>query len=120
MMDGEETVEQAKEYQDAVLRLGQAVESLEKNEGWEVFLALFKRKKKEIEARSDYDSLEMFRADRGAIEIVEGILDELKTFKEDGQATADFIAAMAEGEEQPSRGIMLIEAAEDGGHNREA
>jgi hypothetical protein len=103
-------------YKAAAARLGGAIEALERHDGWQIFLGLFHRRKQEIYSRSDYETLDEFKGDRKAIEIVQGIIEEMMTFKEDAEALTHALSTMNQGEEVP-RGIMLIEAVE--GENQE-
>lgn len=114
---GELDLAKIKEYANNASRVGGALEGLFKHEGWQIFLALYWRRKKDIQAKSDYDSLDAFRGDRKALEIIDELIEEMRGFiAEAGEAQAALVGIS--GEEAPPRGIMLIEAMED--TNREA
>lgn len=101
----------SKAYQAAVEALASACENLLGSDGWQIFLALFHRRKQEIYSRDDYETLADFKGDRKAIEIVEGIIEDMRTFKEDGEAQREYLAHLNDADPTP-RGIMLIEAVD--------
>lgn len=107
--------EEGKAYNSAAISVGSAIESMIKSDGWSIFMALFERKQKEIQLRSDYESLEEFKADRKAIDIVHELVDITKTFKEDADSILD--SMKKDGEQVKSRGIMMLDTLEGG--NRE-
>jgi len=106
--------EKIKEYAAATGRIAAAVESLTRQDGWQIFLLLYARKKQEIKEKSDYPSLEAFKADRAAIDIVESILDQFKGYTQDATDAATLLSGLSPEDEPKDRGIMLIEAAEGG------
>lgn len=112
MADAQE-IEKAKDYAAAAGRIAGAVEALLKHDGWEIFMALYKRECDAIRAREDYDTIEAFRGDREAIRIVDGIIETFKGYVEDAEAAAKALEGLST-DEPRSRGIMLIEAAEGG------
>lgn len=106
--------ERLKQYTASAGKISSAIQSIIRSDGWMIFLALYKRKKREIMDRDDYATIEEFKADRKAIEIVDGILDEFNGWIEDAEAAAVLLAGLTGEESTPDRGIMLIEAAEGG------
>ncbi len=80
-------------------------------DGWRVFMALYNRKKHEIKETVNYDTLADFKADRTALDIVDGIIEEMEGFKKDAEEAQQLINDSSTGQ-QKERGIMLIEAVE--------
>lgn len=111
-MAGELTADKIKEYSANSARVASAIEGLMRHDGWQIFLALYDRRKEDIRAKADYASLEDFKADRRAIEIVDEIIEEFKGFVADAAEAAAFVAGLPTEEEPRSRGIMLIESME--------
>ena len=54
------------------------VEAMLKSPGWEIFKDILGKKFQEIKDKDDYETIEDFRADRKAVEIVSGIVKELE------------------------------------------
>ena len=54
------------------------VEAMLKSPGWEIFEDILDKKFQKIKDKNDYETIEDFRADRKAVEIVSGIVKELK------------------------------------------
>lgn len=107
--------EKIKEYAASTSRIASAIGALVKHDGWIVFMALYERRKKEIRAKDDYASLEEFKADRKAIDIVDGILDTFEGYIKDAGEAAELLQGLST-EPPVNRGIMLIEQAEGGGN----
>lgn len=106
--------EKIKDYAASTGKIAAAVESLIRQDGWQIFMALYARRKQEIRDKDDYPSLEAFKADRQAIDIVEGILDTFKGYIQDAGDAATLLAGLSPDENPKDRGIMLIEASEGG------
>ena len=106
-----------KEYAAASSRIGSAIEALSKHDGWQIFIALYARKKNEIKERRDYEDIVEFRADRKALDIVDALFDEMEGFVTEAGEAAERLSQISPDEGQ-SRGIMLIEQME--GSNRES
>lgn len=94
------TADEAKAYASKAANIAHAVESLQKHNGWQVFLACFYNKKEEIYAKEDYATIEAFHADRTAIKIVEEILEEFKGFVEDAEGAAEILIKLTESDDQ--------------------
>lgn len=103
-----------KNEHQATIKIASAVESMLKQDGWKIFMALYDREKKRIRAKDDYASLEDFKADRKAIDIVDSVLDTFEGYMEDAKAASLLLNALSAAEEDggKNRGIMLIEASE--------
>lgn len=114
MQIGDLDPERIKDYAAATGKIAQAVESLTRHDGWLIFMALYQREKNRIKEQSNYSTLEDFKADRRAIEIVEAILDEFQGYISDAQGAGDMLAGLSPETAGKDRGIMLIEAAEGG------
>lgn len=112
-----------KTYAADASRVGGAIESLKKSDGWQIFRGLLERHKKEILLKSDYaddlTGLAQFKGDRKAIDIIEDIFTEMDSFVEDAARAQESLLGISGTEEEKPRGIMLIEALEEGA-NREA
>lgn len=116
-MDGREPIidaAKAKEYANDMQKVASAVESLQKHDGWKIFLALFVTKKIEIKDREDYDSLEDFRADRRAIGIVEDIIGTFDGYREDATQARTLFDKLADAENQTPTSISLGQDNETG------
>ena len=116
---GEELdIDKMKHYAANASRVGTAIEALKRHDGWQIFVALFHRRKKEIQDRSDYaddlQGLAQFKGDRKAIEIIESIFGEMDGFIEDANSAQEALQGISTEPEKP-RGIMLIEAMEESG-----
>lgn len=119
-MDGEHTqisTEKAKEYAANLDSVASACESMMKSEGWGLFMALFEIEKRAIKDTEDYATIEEFRADRGAIKIVEAIIEKMRGYISDAQSAAELFQRLQGKGEDASRGIMMIDAVEQ---NRES
>lgn len=113
-------VERARDYAKNVSRVGGALESLKKHDGWNIFLALFYRMKKDFAGKEygdDHAALVEFKGDRKAIKLVEDLFSQLEDLMGEAGDAARALGDIT-GEEEVPRGIMLIEAIED--PNREA
>ena len=110
--------EKVKAYAANIASLAQAIEQLEKSDGWAVFMALFQREKQIIYEKDNYDTLADFKGDRKAIEIVDGIIDIFKGYKQDASDAATLLTGLSPDDAKQERGIMIIEAAEES--NRES
>lgn len=107
-------IDKIKDYAANASRVGGAISSLFKHDGFQIFLALYHRKKKDIMAKDDYETLEAFKGDRKAIEIIDELFEEMKGFIEEADDAAKALVGIS-GEEPAPRGIMLIEAMEESG-----
>ena len=105
--------EQLKVYAANADKIAVAIEALMKQDGWMIFMALYERRKQEIQEKDDYPSLEDFKADRRALDIVEGIIDSFKGYIQDATEAANTLAGLTS-EPPKDRGIMLIEHMEGG------
>ena len=108
-------IDSVESYKKHIQRVGGAIEALQKSEGWQILMKLYEQRKQEIKDKEDYATLEDFRADRRALEIVEGILVELDDFVSDAMEST---VGISDEELPKERGIMLIEGQDD--TNREA
>lgn len=106
-------IDRAKSFSDDAAQIGTAVESLLKHSGWQVFLALFENKKREILKKEDYVSLEDFRADRSALKIVQGIFDLMPTYIEDATEAQLLLKKLTEAENQTPISLMLGDEDDD-------
>lgn len=109
---GAMSVEKIKDYAASTGKISSAVESLMKQDGWQIFIALYEREKQRIKEKDDYATLEAFKGDRAAIEIVEAILDTFKGFMQDASEAAILLKDLSTDDLPKDRGIMLIEATE--------
>lgn len=107
-----------KEFAANASRVGGALESLRKHDGWQIFLALYHRKKKEIEGRRSFKDLAEANAGGLALDILDALFEEMDGLIQDADAAAQQLVGISEDDTPPPRGIMLIEALE--GSNREA
>lgn len=99
-------------------RVGGALESLKKHDGWQIFLALYHRKKKEIEGRRNFKDLAEANAGGMALDILDALFDEMDGFIQDSDEAAKSLVGISTDDTETPRGIMLIEAME--GSNRES
>lgn len=106
------SVEEAANYAADTAKLADVVAALEKSQGWRVFMALFKQREREIKDRSDYASLEDFKADRRAIEIVHDIIGEFSKFSDDATSANDLLTKLTQAETQTPDAMLL--GGEDG------
>lgn len=106
------TVDDAKKYAADTGAIAKAVESLLGSDGWKIFSALFIHKKREIMARDDYETLDAFKGDRKAIDIVEEILTDLKGYIEDAKGAQAILNKLAE-EDQTSSFILSEQQGEE-------
>ena len=112
--------DEIKQRQQEILETGRQVESVLKSPGWKLFQALFRQKAIEIREKEDYASLEDFRADRAAIRIVRGILDEFIGYATDADGAIQMLESLHKSERRtPSplaldTGIMAGETKEEG------
>lgn len=100
------SVEEVKNFANDVGKISTAVETMVKSDGWQIFLAHFEKIKEEIKDKSDYDTLQSFKADRTALDIVEEIFEEFKGYISDAKEAADLLTALSQEKEQP-RGIFI-------------
>lgn len=117
---GEFNLQDAQAYAANAGAVGGAIDALKRHNGWQIFLALFYRKKKEIQAKeygSDMAALAEFKGDRGAVQIIEDLFSEMDGLVEDASEAQRALGDITS-EAAPPRGIMLIEAME--GSNRES
>lgn len=118
---GEELdIDKMKHYAANASRVGSAIEALKRHDGWQIFLGLFQRRKREIQDRSDYpddlQGLAQFKGDRKAVDLIEGIFAEMDGFVEDANSAQEALRGISTEPEKP-RGIMLIEAMEESGRD---
>lgn len=113
--------EKIKEYAANSGKIASAIEALKKHDGWQIFLALYKRKKDSILKKREYkhtpEGLIEFGSDRGALDIIDELFDEMDGFVADAEEAAETLAGISP-EPEKDRGIMLIEATEQS--NRES
>lgn len=103
---------QIKEYAENTASLAGIVSQLVQSSGWQIFLALYELRKREIKNKSDYESFEDFKADRRALDIVDGIVQSFEDYQNDAKDAAEALLKLT-GEDTPiERGIMLIEHVE--------
>lgn len=110
--------EKIKDFAANASRVGGALESLKKHDGWQIFLALYFRRRKEIEGRRNFKDLAEANAGGLALDILEDLFDEMDGFIQDADAAAKALVGISPDDSTVSRGIMLIEAME--GSNRES
>lgn len=110
---GSISAEQIKEYAAASGKISSALEQLFKLDGWKIFMALYEKRKKEIKDRADYKTIEEFHADRKAIDIVDGILDDFDSYVKDASEAAEALKKLSTDEPDKDRGIMLIDPVDN-------
>ncbi len=95
--------------------LGGKVQDLLKHDGFLILKAVFENFVRDIKNKDNYLSLEDFRADRKAIEIVQGILEELKGFVNDAELAASQVQQLIDSEDStPSLLSLEGEGMEEG------
>lgn len=104
--------QQAAEYAASTTKISAAVVALMKQDGWQIFLATYAREKDLIKEKGDYATLEDFKADRRAIQIVDTIIETFKGYVDDAEAAAETLKRFAEDDLPTDRGIMLLDAQE--------
>lgn len=102
---------QLKAYSGNLSKLASVVESLVKSDGWCIFLAKWEKEKKAIHLK-DYKTFEEFKADRKAIEIFEGILEDFEGYISDAHEAQDLLTNNAENQTQ-SKGALMIDLIEE-------
>lgn len=115
--NGRINTDQLRAYTGNVTKLASVIDSLIKSEGWQVFLALFEKEKKEIKEKEDYSTLEQFNADRKAIKIFENILDRMNGYSTDAKEAGELLTKItteAEGQ-TPNKGSLMIDVIEEQG-----
>lgn len=106
-------ISKIKEYAQNASRVGSAIESLRRHDGWQIFLALYKRRKETIKETNDYADITDFRADRKALDIIDEIFTEMEGFISDADEATKQLVGISSDDTPRERGIMLIEAMED-------
>jgi len=104
--------EKVKDYAAATGKISSAVSSMVGSDGWLILMALLKREREAIYEKKDYPTIQDFKADREALDIVDRILDTFKGYVEDAKDAAEMLSKLDEQESPTDRGIMLIERAE--------
>ncbi len=82
------------------LAFARIVEGFVKHKGFKMMLDTFGEKFSEIKNKSDYKTLEDFKADRKAIDIVHEMLEELFGHINDAELAADTLSKLKEAESQ--------------------
>lgn len=100
-------VARAKTFSDNAGQIANAVESLLRHSGWQVFLALFENKKREILAKDDYANLEDFHADRRALKIVQEMFNQMPGYIEDAESAQLLLKKLTAAENQTPISLML-------------
>lgn len=99
--------EKFKTYAGNTAKLASVIESLTRSEGWQVFRAMFERKAQEIKDKTDYGSLEDFKADRRAIQIFEDILMDFEGYIEEHEEAKEVLSKLAADEGQTPGSLVL-------------
>lgn len=107
MSDKGLTISEAKAYANDRGKLGHAIESLLRHDGWKIFVSLYNQRKKGVKDKTDYASIEDFRADRRALEIIDGIIDEMPGFIEDATDAQNLLKKLTEAENQTPISLLL-------------
>ncbi len=114
----EMTDQKKKDYAVSSSKVASAIEALNRHDGWQIFLALYDRKKNQIKEKRDYATIEELKGDRIALDIVDELLEELLGYIKEAQDATDLLSTLeGEGGAAP-RGIMLINEME--GNNIES
>lgn len=100
--------EKAAEYAADTMKVATAVASLFKQEGWQIFRALFEQKKQEVKDKDDYASLEDFKADRRALKTVEDMIGELASYIDDASRARDLFNKIIDAEGQTPRSTAAL------------
>lgn len=79
------TKEDIEKYAGGKIDLGRTVESFISHNGWKLLMAIFLSQERKIKDKADYKSLEEFKADRKALEIVQDMIDELNSSIDDSK-----------------------------------
>lgn len=108
-----------KKLQGQKIELGAKVQELVKSDGFKLLLALLYNSEKDIKDKVDYKTLEDFRADRKAIEIVRGWMAELDKMIQDGELAADQIQKLIESEDSTPSILSLDGEGIDDGQSAE-
>lgn len=94
------TKEEIEKYDGGIIDLGRTVESFISHNGWKILMAVFLLKEKEIKDKADYKSLEEFKADRKALKIVQGMIDEFNSYIDDSKEAIIRLNKLKEAESQ--------------------
>lgn len=107
-------VDKLKPYTNDIGKIARAVESLIKTDGWQIFLAVWEKQKKEIMEKKDYETLEAFKADRGALDLFDQICDQFTKYITDAEEAEKLLTkTIREADGQTPRGILMIDALEE-------
>jgi hypothetical protein len=100
-------LETAQAYAADTAKAATAITAMLGSDGWAIFTAILADRKREVQERDDYATLEDFRTDRRALAIVADLIGGLETLVEDAKAAADLFTKLAGAEGQTPRSISL-------------
>lgn len=101
-------LDQAKEYAGDTAKAASAIKAMKGSAGWSIFLEVMRRRKDTIIAKNDYTTIEAFRADRLALDIVEDAIGELDDLVEDAATAAELFDNLAGAESQTPRSTVEL------------
>lgn len=106
-------LEQAAEYAADTGKVAAAVKALLATEGWKIFLHSIEKRRGDVLAKRDYQTIEAFQSDRTALDIVDDAIGEMDDLIEDAeQAQALFNNVGAEGQTPRTTASLSTEARE--------
>lgn len=116
--NGKINIDRLKAYAGDVGKVARDIEALIKSDGWQIFLALLEREKRDIKERTDYKTIEEFKAERKAIEVFDGIMEKFNEYISDASEADDLIIKITQDLSQtPNKGVLILDSLEE--HGRE-
>lgn len=108
------SVEKMQEYVGDVGKVAAAIEALFGSDGWHLFLARFEQRRREIEAKDDYATIDDFHADRRALKLVDELFNELTTYRDDAQRATDLLKSLTAEDQNPRSTVALSTGGAEG------
>lgn len=99
-IDSNITKEELEKFDGDIIDKGRTVESFVSHNGWQLLMIIFVSEELRIKNKSDYKTMEDFKADRKALKIVQGMIDELKSYIDDSKEAVIRINALKKAESQ--------------------
>lgn len=115
--NGKINVDRLKVYAGDVAKIASAIQSVFRHDGWQIFLAVFQKEKDEIKERKDYTTLEDFKADRKAIDIIESVIETLSGYIADATEADSLLKTLTDPSQTPSKSVLILDSLEE--HGRE-
>lgn len=106
-------IEEANEYAQDTAKAASAIKVMTGSAGWRIFLTLISNKRDEIKEKDDYQTIEAFRSDRTAINILEDIIGELDNLVGDADAAADLFTKLNGADGQTPRSSVSLATGGD-------